>query len=333
MTNDQTKILVVGCGSIGQRHARLLAEREDVAISLCDTDGGNLDTARMVAPGATTFERHRAALADEPDAVFVCTPNRLHAPITIEAMEAGADVFCEKPIADQVVAGESMVAASDRTGRLLHVGYVMRMHPMAKFMREMVDRGAIGQLVSGRAMVGTYYTLQCARTPYRLEESNALIYDYTHELDLMALFFGSPRAVVATKAVLGNVEIKPEPNLFALIVTFESGAVVTVHMDYIQLPQRRWLELYGDRGTLAGDFTDNQCRHYEYGNGNDGYHAYPFTLGRDDLYRAQIEEFLKAVRTTRQPVVSGREALQALRLAEAGIRSADDRAWVDIGES
>ena len=328
MANEQTKILVVGCGSIGQRHARLLAEREDVAVSLCDTDAGNLDAALKDAPGAATFGQHQDALADGPDAVFVCTPNRLHAPIAMEAMEAGADVFCEKPIADQVEAGESMVDASDRTGRLLHVGYVMRMHPMTKFMREMVDRGAVGQLVSGRAMVGTYYTLQCARTPYRLEESNALIYDYTHELDFMALFFGSPHAVVATKAVLGNVEIKPDPNLFALIVTFESGAVVTVHMDYIQLPQRRWLELYGDRGTLAGDFTDNQCRHYEYG--SDGYHAYPFTLGRDDLYRTQIEEFLKAIRTTRQPVVSGRDALQALRMAEAGIRSADGHAWADI---
>ena len=328
MDESKTKVLVVGCGSIGQRHARLLAERGDVALALCDTDPANLSAAAECAPGADAFGQYDHALADTPDAVFVCTPNRFHAALAIAAMDAGADVFCEKPIADTVEAGQRMVETGERTGRLLHVGYVMRMHPMVKFMKTAVDGGSVGQLVSGRAMVGTYYTLQCARTAYRLEEPNALMYDYTHELDLAGMFFGRAREVVATKATLGRLEIKPEPNLFALLVTFESGAVVTVHQDYIQQPQRRRLELYGDRGTLAADFIDNECRHYVHD--RDGYHAYPFTLGRDDLYRAQIDAFLASMRSSREPIVSGREALAALALAEAAIRSADEARWVEV---
>lgn len=325
-----TRVLVVGCGSIGQRHARLLAERRDVAVGLCDTSEPQLAEAGRTAPGADAFDSLRAALTWPPDAVFVCTPNRVHAPVAIAALEAGAHVFCEKPLADTIAAGRAIIDASQRTGRLLHVGYVMRCHPMVEFLRERVSSGAIGNLVSGRAMVGTYQTLTYARTDYRLAEPNALVHDYTHELDLLGLFFGPPKAVVAEKACLGELPIQPDPNVFALIVTFASGAVASVHMDYVQHPQQRRLELYGDRGHLAGDFVAGQCRHYEHG--EDGFHARPFPLGRDDLFRDQIDRFLSAMRTDREPMVSGDDALGAMALAHAAIRSADERRWVEVAE-
>ena len=325
---SKTKILVVGCGSIGQRHARLLAEREDVTLALCDPDADHLAAARAATHASESHADVQTALAQKPDVVFVCTPNRLHAPVAIAAMKAGADVFCEKPIAHSVQAADEMVDTSARTGRLIHVGYILRQHPMVRRMQEIVADRGIGRVVSGRAMVGTYFTLQCARTPYRLEEPNALIFDYTHELDLLGLFFGKPRCVVAARARLGDLEIKPDPNLFQAIVGFRSGAVASVHMDYIQQPQRRSLELYGDRGHLLADFTDNELRHYEHD--KDGYHSYPFSMGRDDMFRGQIEAFLRAVRVTREPPVSGEQALTALRLAEAAIQSAERASWVDV---
>ncbi len=322
------KTLVVGCGSIGQRHARLLADRDDVAVALCDRDPKQLAAARKVADAVETHADYKTAIAQKPDAVFVCTPNRYHKRVAVAALEAGADVFCEKPLAHTFEAGRAIAVAAAKAKRVVHVGYLLRFHPMVQRMQQIVESGAIGNLVSGRAMVGTYFTLQAARSDYRLDEPNALVFDYSHELDLLGLFFGAPKHVVATKAHLGDLEIKPDPNLFSIIVRFKSGAVASVHMDYIQQPQRRSLELYGDRGHLFADFIDGQVRHYEHD--REGYHSYPCTLGRDDMFRAQLDAFLRAVRTTREAPVSVRDALRALKMAEAAVASAARKQWVRI---
>src|SRR3972149_5140429 len=102
MVKDRTKVLVVGCGSIGLRHARLLAERRDVEVWVCDMRPEALQAASSAAPGARTFEDFGQALRAGPDVVFVCTPNDLHRPNAIVALEAGCDVFCEKPLAESL---------------------------------------------------------------------------------------------------------------------------------------------------------------------------------------------------------------------------------------
>ncbi len=322
------KVLVVGCGSIGQRHAELLAERDDVALSVCDSDAKRLSAVRELARARESHARFGAALAQKPDVVFVCTPNHLHERVALAAMKAGADVFCEKPLADSMEAGRAMVKAARRARRVLYVGYVLRYHPLVRRMKEIVDEGGVGTLVSGRAMVGTYFTLQTARTDYRLKEPYALLYDYSHELDLLGFFFGKPRRVVAAQACLGELEIKPEPNVCALIVAFESDAIASAHLDYVQQPQRRSLELYGDKGHLFADFETGELRWYRAG--EEGYRSAHFTTGRNDIFRAQLADFLHAVRETREAPSPPGDALAALSMVEAAVKSLERGRWVSV---
>ena len=134
-----TRVLVVGCGSIGRRHARLLAERPDVEVSVCDTLADNLQAALAGAPGAKGFDDFETALAVEPDAVFVCTPNDLHRPMSLAALEAGCDVLCEKPLADTVENAAAVAEAAAASDRMLHVGYSLRSHAGLRRLRELVE--------------------------------------------------------------------------------------------------------------------------------------------------------------------------------------------------
>jgi predicted dehydrogenase len=75
--------------------------------------------------------------------------------------------------------------------------------------------------------------------------------DYTHDFDFIRWIFGEVTGVTAASATLGDLEIRPEPNVMQIILRTAAGSLVQVHMDYVQHPQRRILEVYGDRDTAA----------------------------------------------------------------------------------
>lgn len=314
------KVLVVGCGSIGKRHARLLAERPDVAVWVADTLPDNLKAAVEQAPGAEPFTSFEDALFAGPDAVYICTPNHLHRPLSVAALEADCAVLCEKPLADTVANAQAIAEAAAVPGRFLRVGYSLRSHGGLRRVLEIVQSGALGTLVGGRAMVGTYFTLMCATTNYRFTEPNALIIDYTHLLDYLRLFFGDVERVSAESNSLGDVEMKPAPNMFSLLLRYTSGALVQCHMDYIQHPQRSTVELFGDRQVLTYDYQSGELRRYH--RDRPGYEVEWVSIGRDDIYRVQIGEFLRGMRGEETPLATADDGVAALRTAAAAVEAA-----------
>ena len=321
------RVLVVGCGSIGQRHARLLNARADVEVAVCDVLEENLEAASQHAGCTERYRRLEEALACPFEAAVVATPNDSHAAVAVAALRAGLDVLLEKPMADTVAAAETIAEAADTTGRLLMVAYNMRHHPGLREMKRIVDKGRIGRLVGGRAMVGSYYTLMCARTPFRLTEKGILAVDASHELDFLRWFFGDVVEVSARTARTGDLEMKPDPNLAAALLTYRSGAIVGVHMDYVQHPQRRIFEVYGDAGTLVLDFQTSVLE--EYHPAEEGHRRRFFPHHRDAYYIDEHDAFFEAMRTRVSPIAA-EDGLGALRVCEAILRSAQERTPVPL---
>jgi len=337
MADTRTKILVAGLGSIGKRHARLISPRTDTQLMLCDPVQENMELAvgQLAAPPLSTFADYGDALAARPDIVIIATPNRLHVPMGIQAIKAGCDVLVEKPISDELTDGRKLVDAANQAGRLLRIGYMLRHDPGLLHLRQFVHDGRIGNLVGGRSMIGTYITLLNAVSPDRDKRPNSLIVDYTHELDFVRWLFGNAKSVLAAGATVGERELKPTPNLFQMIYKMQSGALVSIHMDYLQHPQRRSLELFGDQGTIAYDMQNGEIQIFDYGketrferiNVGDVMHRV------DDLYRKQLDNFLAdriaiAANGTVDENdlsiarVTGEDGLAALIWAEAAITAA-----------
>lgn len=330
---DTTSVAVVGLGSIGRRHARLLSERDDVALTICDPmrefRAETLATLHRPAAEAADLA---AALAAGQDAVVIATPNHLHVPLGLEAIAAGADVIAEKPLADRLDDARRLVAAARRAGRLLQVGYMLRYDRGLAMLAEWAAGGELGGLVGGRAMIGTYVTLLNARSPYRLSEANSLVIDYTHELDFIRWIFGEVVGVTAASATLGDLELRPVPNVFQMILRTAAGGLVQVHMDYVQFPQRRILEVYGDRGTATYDFMTGEIRRFAHGREHrwTSHDVPPITDRVDELFRLEHESFLDRRRRRAEPVVTGEDGLRALEVAEAAVAAAAGGTWIDV---
>jgi predicted dehydrogenase len=325
--NRKIKVLVVGLGSIGLRHARLLSERQDIELSICEMAEESRKRAVLVLSDIklSAYGDLADALREKPDVVFVCVPDKFHVPVGLQAMESGADIFVEKPVSDSIEAAESLVAAARELKKFMQVGYMLRLDEGLKKMKALIEKGDLGNLVGGRAMIGTYITLLNAKSNDREVNRNSLIVDYTHELDFIRWFFGNVIDIKAMSSRIGQMERRPDPNIVQILLKMENGALVQVHMDYIQFPQRRLFEVYGDKGTLSYDFMTGEIKmfHFQKEHVWENMNVIPIMERWDDLFRKEHDIFFSRRLAGMHPFVSGEDGLHVLQLAKKAIEALD----------
>ncbi|MDQ6877300.1 MAG: Gfo/Idh/MocA family oxidoreductase [Candidatus Dormibacteraeota bacterium] len=139
------RIGVIGCGRIATKHLHAYGRLPDVEIIVADDIP---DLARAAASAHHVGWRHnaQALLEDESvDAIDVCVPTSAHAPLVISALQAGKHVFCEKPLCRSREEGQAIAEAQRSAGKVLMVGYLYRLHPGYRRLKEVLERGALGR--------------------------------------------------------------------------------------------------------------------------------------------------------------------------------------------
>ena len=127
----KVKVIVIGCGNMGSSHARAYHKLDGFdLVGLVDRNPGKRNHLAEELGGVDQFDDFDTALMDtKPDAIAVCTYPGTHAELTFKALEAGAHVFCEKPLAPNIEDAQSMVDAAKKHGKKLVIGYILRVHP------------------------------------------------------------------------------------------------------------------------------------------------------------------------------------------------------------
>lgn len=255
------RVLVVGTGSAGRRHAGNAATLAEVAVY--DSDAAR---ARSVADefGVTAFTTLDEALADPPAAAIVATPTVDHAPIATRLLAAGCDVLVEKPLADSLPAARRLVQQAADAGRRLFVGCNMRFHPGPRTLREHLPE--VGTPLFARAHFGhwlpnmrpdsDYRSLYCARR----DSGGGVVLDGIHELDYMTWLLGAVAAVSGDTARLSSLDIEVE-DYAVMTLTHASGARSEIHLDYLQQCKRRGAEIIGTDGTLLWESRGKSPEH------------------------------------------------------------------------
>ena len=145
------KVGIIGCGGIGQnKHMPSLSKIENVRmVAFCDIipERAEAAKAKFGTPDAAVYTDYRELLKDETiEVVHVLTPNREHAEITVAALYAGKHVMCEKPMAKTAEGAKQMCEAAKATGKKLAIGYQHRMKPQARYAKEYIESGALGEI-------------------------------------------------------------------------------------------------------------------------------------------------------------------------------------------
>ena len=150
------KVGIIGCGGIATgKHLPSLAQLDDVEIvAFCDViiERAKECAQQFGTPGAKVYEDYKELLADPAiEVVHVCTPNRSHSFITVDALEAGKHVMCEKPMAINVAEAQKMMDAAERTGKKLTIGYQNRQSDCNRALKAESDKGTFGEIYYAKA--------------------------------------------------------------------------------------------------------------------------------------------------------------------------------------
>jgi UDP-N-acetyl-2-amino-2-deoxyglucuronate dehydrogenase len=283
-------------------------------------------------------------LAEGLDVAVICAPHPSHAELAIRALESGAHVLCEKPLAPEVRQADAMIAASDRTGRLLGVCFQQRFRPVIAAARRLLDESRLGTLMRSSIVdplyrPNVYYRSAEWRGTWKGEGGGVLMNQAPHTLDLLCHLAGPPATV------WGIAQRRAQPmeteDTATALVSYADGAIGTVAVSTLE-PGVQRIELVGDRGRIeiVGEsivferFEPPVSEHLR--SATEMFAApecvaEPVELpsGRGD-HRDVHEDFAAAVREKRQPRVPAREALHSLEVANAIVLSTHEERAVGL---
>lgn len=334
------RILLVGLGGIGQRHTRnlraLLGRDVDIiafrarGFSGLITPTLSVDKTRNIQEeyNIRYFGTLESALGESPDIAFVCNPSSMHVDTALQCAQAGCDLFIEKPLSNSLKDVERLIDCVNSNRRVAMVGYQFRFHPCLLWLRAILDKGLIGNLLAVRAAIGEFlpdwHRYEDYRTMYaaRSELGGGVILSQIHELDYLYSLFGVPNRVFALGGHWSNLEIDVEDTASIMLECNAEGRSLPVHvqLDYLQKPPMRRCEIVGDNGKLAVDFVANETTLYV-NNASEPERTRIEHFERNQLFLDELEHFLTCVETRQQPMVTLRDGAESLRTALAAKES------------
>lgn len=330
------KVLMIGLGSIGQRHLRNIRrvygeEAEILAYRVRGLQRTFSDTMQIRQNVSLKDEFHITsygdlgeALAQKPDIAFITNPTNMHIPCAIQCAKAGCHLFLEKPISDDLSGIDALEAAVRENDVKVFVGYQNRFHPGIRAVKETVDSGELGRILSVHAVVGerltTMHTYEDYKDTYMARKDmggGVVTNQLVHEMDYLYYLFGKPVSVYAIGGTLGNLGIDVEDNCDALFVMEGrqgSRVSVNVHADFYQSPPSRFVKVVGEKGQIEADLinalvTKTVSDVTEHA-------AFP-EFARNDMFIEELKLFLSCIKEGGKEAITLEDGIVSLKMAMA----------------
>lgn len=317
-----SRLVIAGLGSIGRRHLKNLLDLGAKEIVLLRTKPEPLPDF----PELRVVTRIDNALATKPDAVLVCNPTASHIPVAIAAAKAGCRLFIEKPLSHSWTGIEELADLVQKGGSRVFMGFDLRFDPGLLKAKELIEAGEIGRVTSLQAGVGQYLPDWHPQEDYRVGHSarvasgGGVVLDLIHELDYVSWLAGGATEVVAVTDRVSSLEIETEDTA-AILLRFQSGAIGTVNLDYVQRVPSRECRIVGDEGTIRWDYFQNRIAWFQASRGTWQEFAYP-GFARNDRFRLEMAAFLRWLAGDPAPVADLEVGVRTLQLALAVKESA-----------
>lgn len=324
------KILIVGLGSIGSRHAANVTRIPGLKAAVFDPAPGRAEYVgtRM---DLEYFSNWQSALDWEPEAAVVAVPTSQHIPIARELVEIGANILVEKPISNRIDGVDAFLCTAEKRGLKVYVVCNMRFHPAIKALKKAISE--IGKPFFARAHYGYYLPNMRPGADYRdlycsrRETGGGVILDAIHEVDYLSWIFGPVEAVFCEAAKLSDLNIDVE-DYAHLIMRHATGIRSEIHLDYLTRIKRRGLEVVGSEGSVIwlseGKIPEN-CNVKQYTvEGGLRIILDEATLDASRMYLELMENFIAAINGGEDSMLlDGRTACIELTTAFAAHRSAE----------
>lgn len=322
------RVLIVGTGSIGERHLRCFQALPEVKVAACEP---NATLAATIAEryGCTIHASLDEALnAPLPyEMAVICTPAHTHIPIALRLFEAGLHLLIEKPLAVTEEGIEALLcAAAERPHQVIRIAYVLHCSPVLLKLRELMAEAGFGTPKQITYVGGQHFpTFRPAyRTIYyaRHESGGGAIQDaLTHSLNAVEWLAGAPIASLfayANHQVLEGVEVEDTVNLTARLA---NGALASFSINQFQAPNEATYTFHFAEGSLKAEPHQYRVGIMRHGDTGWTWHTVP-QEERDATFTRQAAHFIAATEGKETPLATLEEGIQTLRVNIAALQSA-----------
>lgn len=326
--NGRARALVIGAGSIGERHVRCLLATERADVAICEPNGGVRATVVERYHLAEAYASLDEALAKDFDLAIVATPAPLHVPQAQAIVERGMAVLIEKPLSLDLRGLPEFESAASARGMVVGVAYPFRAHPSVAAMKAAIVTGRFGRALEATVVAGQHFPTY--RPAYRdiyyrdrATGGGAIQDALTHMINAVEWIIGPTTRVVADaeRLKLDGVEVEDTAHVLA-----HNGEVLTSYsLNQHQPANELTVTIVCELGQVR--FEGHRMR-WSWMTEVDGtWQEETCVLDRDTLFRRQADAFLNAVEHGSPPLCTIAEGRATVQTVLAILSSLDSKKW------
>lgn len=318
--------LIIGVGSIGERHLRNFLRIDGVRCSIAEINADLRDKIAGEYEVEKSYPDYHDADLSRFDGVVICVPANLHVPMATEVVAAATHVLTEKPLAMSFEGIDQLKRLRDEKGVVASVAFVWRCEPLVNEIKQRVNAGELGRVLLVNGYAGQYWPRMRKDYPPQYAQSRhtgggAIPDSIVHTINYLEWILGPVAEVSASHWQLGLHDIATEDTAFTTL-RFAGGQVAQLGMCQYQRDNNMRLQIIAEKGTLqmvggsdALDIFNDKTSQWAKGTSR--------AIERDDMFRDQAQHFIDCIQGKATPLCSIEEAEQTLRTTLAALESAD----------
>jgi len=340
---SKLKVAVIGCGSIAQhRHLVEYENNPNVEIvAVCDIveERVNETAAKYDAKPYTSYEK--LLETEQVDAVSVCLPNYLHAPVSIAALNAGNHVLCEKPMATSSEEAEQMIEAAEKNNKKLMIGHNQRFVSSHQKAKELIVAGELGEIYSFRTTFGHGGPEQWSaegEDSWFFKKDEAFIGAMgdlgVHKADLLRYLLGEEFIDVSAFIETSAKENTDVDDNAVLTLRSETGVIGTLAASWAYYAKEdNSTVIYGEKGSIRLEDDPTYGMIINYANGETVNYELGKIQSNEDGGQTNthvIDHFVESILENKKPLIDGEEGKKSLEIILAAIQSNETKQITSI---
>lgn len=318
------RALIVGLGSIGMRHLRILQSIESMEIVALRSLREGSSFPAHVGGGVREAYSFAEAISPRPDFAIVATPTSAHLEVCELLAAERVPFLLEKPVSDSLEPARRLARNVEKSGVPVLVGYQLRHHPGFEMTQKMISNGEIGRALHCLGYVGQYLPDWRPGTDYTKNYSairsmgGGVVLDLSHEIDLVRSLMGPVTTVSCRSGRVSDLSIDTED--FADILLGHGAANSNVHLNCLERSLVWHTHICGEQGSIIWDYG-NDFVLLKTPNRPETRWAAPRDFDRNALFKKQMQHFMDVVFGGIPPRVSLRDSIDTLEISLAAMKS------------
>ncbi|MCF7689088.1 MAG: Gfo/Idh/MocA family oxidoreductase [Cephaloticoccus sp.] len=309
-------VLIIGCGSIGERHLRTFKSTGRCHVIACDTRPAILAKMQETYQVEITTDWQPVLTRPEVEIVVICTPAPYHVPIATAVLKSGRHCLIEKPLALSLEGMDELTAAHAASGRACHVAYVNHSRPEPRAAKAFLAAGSFGPVRAATVVCGQNFPTY--RPAYReiyynnhAQGGGAIQDAITHVVNLLEWILGPTASLLcdAGHQVLDGVEVE---DTVSVVARNQDGAIISYNLNQFQAPNEFTIQFNAAKGSVKIEYHQSRWGHLALGATEWTWETFP-PLDRDGPFIIQANDFLDACTGQVTPMATLTEGIQAVK--------------------